>query len=807
MRKSLSSRAAGFALALCSVVAGALLAVAPGIAQAEACPNAAFRTGPSAPLPDCRAYEMVSPSYTNEEVVGPEAIGLDGSSMSVSAFTGFSGLEGDEGILGGHYLLTRTESGWTATPRSLPSSQFTIAEWFAGNGVEPLETGAFIFFARAVSQPDNAIDIYERHGDGSIVDMGPAVPPSAPSGEPAEELHDVALAGAGVSDDGSHVFFTLQSQYWSIDGQHGRLFEYVGAGNSEPLLVGVDSSGHLISPCADELLGAGPGDNGEEGSSGSYIEASHNAVSADGNTVFFTAYPCSGGGGPPVPELFARIDNGQPDAHTVAISEPTEEDCSACDTESEVLAEAHFEGASEDGSKVFFETSQPLLGADTSINLYEYNFDAPAGERVTRITSGDSTVSDPTASIQGRVVQISEDGSHAYFVATGVLTLRPNGEGQQAQPGADNLYVVGPDPANPAQDRTAFIADLCSGLHESGAVSDGRCQSSPERQELGEISRNDKHLWAGYGQEGSDVTPNGRFLVFLSYGDLTPDDTSSAKQVFEYDAQQEKLVRVSIGQNGFNDNGNTVLGKGEKVNPGIVEPQFISAFSGVGANPAEYWSHLTVSADGSYVFFESPDGLTEGALNDAVIGEEFGELYYAKNIYEYRSLNGNIAEGNVYLISDGQDLHKAGEESAVHLIGTDASGQDVFFTTLDHLVGQDTSGHPSIFDARIDGGFPAPAAPPVCSGDACQGPLATSPTLLSPGSEFQAGGNPPLAASAPAVKAKPLTRAQKLTKALAACNKQPKKKRAACKRQARRKYQPVSKGKAKKAAARIGGRS
>ena len=53
------------------------------------------------------------------------------------------------------------------------------------------------------------------------------------------------------------------------------------------------------------------------------------------------------------------------------------------------------------------------------------------------------------------------------------------------------------------------------------------------------------------------MTPDGQFLVFTSSADLTPGDTSTAQQVFEYDAQTGELVRVSIGQNGFNDNGNT----------------------------------------------------------------------------------------------------------------------------------------------------------------------------------------------------------------------------------------------------------
>ena len=135
-------------------------------------------------------------------------------------------------------------------------------------------------------------------------------------------------------------------------------------------------AGEVLSPCGIELGGD---------------RTSSNAVSTDGDTVFFTAQPGCGGG-PVAKEVFARVDNGLADAHTVAISEPTKEDCSACDTEAGVFGAAQFAGASEDGSKVFFWTAQPLLGGDTSGNLYEYDFDAPAGARVVLVSSADATV-------------------------------------------------------------------------------------------------------------------------------------------------------------------------------------------------------------------------------------------------------------------------------------------------------------------------------------------------------------------------------------------------------------------------------
>jgi hypothetical protein len=238
---------------------------------------------------------------------------------------------------------------------------------------------------------------------------------------------------------------------------------------------------------------------------------------------------------------------------------------------------------------------------------------------------------------------------------------------------------------------------------------------------------------------GSNITPDGRFLVFTSTTErLTPDDTSTAPQVFEYDSQTGVLTRISIGQDGYNDNGNTSTG------------QLSIDHSSYGSStPIKYSSALTVSADGSYVVFQSTDGLTPQALNQVVIGEQTSvtgrEKVYANNIYEYH-------DGNVYLISDGHDLSKIGVKSGVLLLGTDESGADVLFTTADPLAPSDIDSNLDIYDARVDGGFPAPVVRQQCGGDECQGVLSSAPVLLAPGSEFQAGGNPPLAAPSPVAK-------------------------------------------------------
>ena len=275
----------------------------------------------------------------------------------------------------------------------------------------------------------------------------------------------------------------------------------------------------------------------------------------------------------PVREIFARIDNQQPDAHTVSISEPPTGaggDCSACDTS--VPLDANFVGASRDGSKAFFLTNQSLLpsdGDEGGADLYEYDFDNPAGQKIVQVSDGGEGDATPGmgAEVQG-VTAISADGSHVYFVARGVLASNAGAATepftdvhQHAAGGAENLYLYEQDAAYPGG-RTVFIAQLTEA---------------------------DENLWGGEYHDNSAVaaqnvqtTPDGNSLVFLSETDLTPDDTSTngREQLFEYDARAGSLARLSIGQKGFNDNGND-----PPEGPGIAT------------------EGMTLSDDGSYVFF------------------------------------------------------------------------------------------------------------------------------------------------------------------------------------------------------------
>jgi hypothetical protein len=680
MTESMLGRSSGLAAAMCSAVA-VVLALVPASAFAEACPNAAYRTGPSAGLPDCRAYELVTPPFKEGAQAGLREqfpvsqfrrVAPDGSRMILTSLGNFGDAKAASYV--NHYELVRSPSGWTEKNIDLPGTEFAFDELVQAT---PEVTETIFEAARGQS----AIEVESKFG----------VPHELFLRAKDGTLRALGVTGEyeGASEGFTHVFYVTE----------GALREYSSPGTT-PILVGA-------------AVGGG----------------SYDGISSSGSRVFFT-----GAAG----VLYAQLDEAQ----TISLSEPSSSDCAACDTDPETRAGSTFNYATADGSQVFFETTQPLLGGDPSKNIYEYDFNNPAGPedpdgRIVRVSAGNWG---PAGAQVEATYHISEDGSHVYFVAKGALSEATNSQGQAPTEGADNLYVFERDARFPAG-RTAFIATLAS---------------------------SDSTFWEyRKGAQGeASTTPDGRFFVFGSVADLTPDDTSTARQIFEYDAQTERLVRVSIGQEGFNDNGNTNIYNAE------IPP---TSQYGLGKNGSkgQYTGLLTVSDDGAYVVFQSAAGLTPQASDGlresyTISNPEIPIVsYYVQNVYEYH-------DGVVYLISDGRDTASYQEESDVRLDGISASGSDIFFEESNQLTSEDLDTQIDVYDARLNGGFPAHTSLlPSCIADSCQGQLSPAPVLLAPGSEFQAGGNPPLATPPVAAKAKPKVKAK-------ACKKGSKRKSGRC---------------------------
>ncbi len=713
--------AIGLVTVLASILSGsaAPLAVAAGDANMASCgqfPGTEGSPGFRAYLPDCRAYELVSPPYKEDaELPGLAEVSDDGSHVIVDSFGAFAGSSETNTPTEANVIeLSRTALGWAPFALPPPVSQFSGSE-FLGASADLSRT---LWVLHTPSQSVFVHDFYVRGVDGAFTKIGPGLPSAATEGPPGPEMLSAdnnPPVYTGASADLNLIVYSIASEpsgfLWPGDTTISQsfvasLYEYAGMNNTEPMLVGVKNEGRLdgkphinegaelISQCGT-LLGSGS-------------HSAYNAISENGERVFFTpqgkdSESCAGVQ-PALQELYVR-EGG---SNTLLISERSPSGCTGgCATSTP--EDANFDGASSDGSKVFFTSTQQLLNGATEdstsgdsaftpgcsettgaggCNLYEYDFGNEAGHNLVLVSGGDPA----GAQVQG-VARISRDGSHVYFVAKGKLT-GANTEGKEPTIGQDNLYVFERDTSFPGG-HTSFIATL---------------------------STEDSGNWSQGDSRQVEATPDGRFLVFPSHAHLTPDDQSSpeASQLFEYDAQEGNLARISIGQKalggyfcpasneveeGYNCDGN--------IQTNADEPAFAAAPNFEGADfPTIESSTLVVSRDGSRVVFESPDGLTPQAVSSQQPG--------CRSVYEYES-SGAVGDGNVYLISDGKDLSVSNGRCAWSQGKMDSSGEDVFFGTGDRLVPQDTDTQRDFYDARIGGGFPAPVSPVGCMGDSCQG--------------------------------------------------------------------------------------
>ena len=669
----------------------------PPLARAaEPCPNAMRRANlRSTRLPDCRAYELVTPPYkAGTFVASLNAISPDGNRAVGQSLGSFAGNENDQfgpGVqnFGATYEFARTPSGWTTTSLNPPASVYPQSGllgmsadlnrslWELGEVATPSEPAA-----RAV------ISFYRREADGTFVRVGPmsAVGVQNVLANRATVVYD------GASADLSHIVFRVEaggepSRTWPGDntaaGAHS-LYEYARTGTAEPTLVGVKNEGPLtgsphLNEDAELVSECGTSLGGSESSA-------YNAVSADGAIVYFTAAAC--GGGPAVNELYARVGGSK----TVPISEPNSAECTG-ECAAAPKREGIFAGASQDGSKVFFLSEQPLLNTDhdETADLYEAELVGGHLRNIADLSHGGPGDPSPGehAIVEG-VSRISADGTHVYFVAEGVLTDRENAQHETAAAGSSNLYVFTKD-AQTADEgapegRVSFVATL---------------------------SGEDSADWQRADIRPVETTQNGEYFVFPSAAHLTgTEDTSTVSQLFEYHARGGSLKRVSIGENGYNDNGNT---ENPEQAPAIRAPIYLEEDF-----PAEATSSLSLAETGA-VFFTSADSLAPAATSGM------------PNVYEYR-------DGSVNLISDGQDTSLVDGESAVRLLGVDVSGADVFFSTVDPVLLQDSDTQQDFYDARDGGGVAPVAAPVACAGDACQGRVAVGAPLPTPGTTTQAGG-------------------------------------------------------------------
>jgi hypothetical protein len=663
-----------------------MTAFAAGDANESSCGNEAL-VGFSPALPDCRAFELVSPSYGSGATVyglynhGP-VIAPSGESLLGIAFGALSGSEGlkqvedEEGEV---YEFTRTPTGWDSEaqdpPQSLypfhafqaaPASNLSKSVWVVPSPLAPGEE------AETTWKRQNNSEYLLREGHRSFREIGPVV-------APGHEAVFGEFGGVnGVSDDLDHVVFSVRASsknLWQGDetvenGGHDSLYEYHGTAGGEPVLVGVKNEGTAPWRPGSRAMNEGASLESECGTA-------YDGMSVEGARVFFTAMhePGCMGTQPAANELFARVGGTE----TIPISMPSRGTCEECDLGG--LPEgASFVGVSEDGLLVYFTSKQQMLPGATGTSLYEYDFDGPAGKRVTLIAPGITNVE-----------AVSADGGRVYFASPSVLTRTANGNGEAATAGAENLYVYNASGAAPVFQFVAIAQAAAS----------------------------------------FDVTTDGQFLVFSTPTDLqNTNDRSAVPQLFEYDAADGSVERVSIGERaasssgyvclatgaveeGYNCDGNTEI---TEDTPRIADAPIRGKITGGAV--------VNSVAENGAVAFSSELPLAPGAVQGGPYYDEAGFLQgFTENVYEFY-------EGNVHLISAGNEAYPthARSEFETMLLGIDESGKDIFFSSVNRLVAQDTDTQSSWYDAREGGGFSIPSSDEC--GEECQGSPTMAPSLL-----------------------------------------------------------------------------
>jgi hypothetical protein len=633
------------------VLAGLMLVCVVWLAGATealaACPGESLRAeARSTLLAQCRAYELVSPVDTQDSGV-QFFVGAapDGEAAQFISTGGFAGVRSNYYV--NDYVARRVEKvGWQTSAVSIPAG---LGGTTSGVYTSYDLTKQLVrFFDLTGEAPDTC-------GMLLSVDL-----PAAPALS-FVELADYPSRGeklsagscAGVEDespDFAEVVFRPGGGLYGVSG--------AGGPAEAARTVSIGLAGETINA----VVGRGKQAGG----------ALFHAISNDGAEIFFTEGEAGTG------ESYVRVNGSR----TLPLG-------------------GRFQGASEDGSKVF------VNGAGGG--LYMDAIDSEPGH----VTVTAKVLL--TLGAVGTYLRSSDDGSHVYFDSKGVFAKDVNENGEKAQADKENLYVYEPDPEHPGGYRTVFIAQARPGYEISGGEeSEAQVNGCPSA-ELGEAV-----------EPGCEA---GRFFVFVSTAQITPGDTAGGAQVFEYDARTGRLARVSLGEDGYDENGNGGAGGAT-----IAAPEF-DAVNGYVQTDLFEENTRAVSDDGSTVVFSTARALSPRAVNDQQSGP--GPL----DVYEYH-------DGRVSLISTGHSPTSDGQPTIT------PSGRDVFFTSTENILPRKSDGLKGIWDARIEGGFPAAPVPEGgCNGDACQGPPSVPNLLEAPASAIFTGlGNPAAVVPTPVVK-------------------------------------------------------
>ena len=480
---------------------------------AQSCPNAQFRKGLGANLPDCRAYELVTPADTNG--LNPFDSFSDSNSVYLARPDGESVVFAMEGILPGtngtgaidRYRSLRGASGWSTELIGPTSEQVGGFGGAANDGISSDHDFAFWDF--------DAVE-YLRAPNGTFEPVG--------LGSLGEDLRATEFY---ISPGGTHVVFSSDDRLEPAAPAAGVTAIYDRRQDGPTRVVSL-LPGNLAPSANAKYVGA----------------------SADGSAVLFA----TGG------STYVRLDNEK----TLTVAD----DGSSATTADDVV----YAGASEDGERAFYAKAGGLYafetageGTTTQIAANGRFVNVSADGSHVYFTSQDQLVPEGTGGTNNLYVW---DGTSIEFIAVldpkdliefGGNVLRNLVTwtvGQQPKP---SLSGIATDPSRSTPDGTVFVFQshasltsydnegtsqifrystsdgslICISCNPSGAqpASDADLQDfSPGETPTNATSRI------------PNVTEDGATVFFHSGDALVPGDVNGTTDVYEWKDGQVSLI-------------------------------------------------------------------------------------------------------------------------------------------------------------------------------------------------------------------------------------------------------------------------
>ena len=410
-------------------------APAPGVEAP--CENARVRTGPSAVLPDCRAYEQLTP------------VDKEGAQEIYSYGIGFSGsgalpaVDGESVVVNNPLVAWGLASGDGQSPYRFARSS-AGSDWLMRAAAAQPETGVGAPKPRLYNADQSQLAFetsVETVIGGSPAEIEYKV---GPVGGPYRTVASIPGKDRLEGDDGwvasSEDFskLILEVADHTLLGPSTKttsgndLYEYA-AGQLHQVNVTGGSPGSAISSCGAVIV------HGREGGEGGVI-SSPRAVSADGSRVFFEQVPGSDCGEPP--HLYVRVGGDETvdigaysflaasgDGSRVLLVKRAGETREVMLYDSETKTVKPLQGfvaheeleaplVSTDLSTVYFSSRErltpeaPALAAGGEADLYRYDV---ATETLSFVSQ--------TAGINGGEEHASPEGRYFYFDTGGVVGL------------------------------------------------------------------------------------------------------------------------------------------------------------------------------------------------------------------------------------------------------------------------------------------------------------------------------------------------------------------------------------------------